>query len=1571
MTGARYVKHRYYAPRVSSLNPLRPDFNARAIAFKQINEILSKQENLNPNISANAIPSKEDTDGKKRTLTSGAKENDGSGIIWDENAKRKPGQYFKHWVTSDEAMMAQNGLSTEPNYGWVYPRGVDFRTARDKMVKKPQVVVSRHKINPKTGKIDKSRDIEVKRLPGRTIAERMPSGKIVNRAASRAGLIVDALGKLRCPPGTPAANQFTDVTGSNCFAISLEDIGKVIGDIAQAFATPRISNIDGVDINNVYEEGSGMRSRTSVVDRVRDIVRRDRQPSGVSPEVMRRAQQLANQEARMKEAIARRRQAVRVLKDSLGIEGDDETLTHFQLLQALQASGRLNPDFNLDDLLMLPSTDIARFDATPLGPEAGGIEDIIRAIIPEALSPGASLEDKLRAHEAVFLHTAMMKEKGISVDEASRLVKAYYEDGVGILTKERMDELSEKMWDQFKGYLDGFFELVKDDENDARKLILRLAFYGDDTQGDSVPTVDSNGNSARLIRMNPLEILHIDEEMVKPLAKDEVLSLSIKEGTEGTEAENAMAIAEAAARVQKLKEHRDKFGINLALEQGGYRERGSHLFYHEYSHTRQMDAIEEYLRANGIITSDMTASEVSNLIRIAMYQNSSGILDTSAYADGMTIEDLISAKLDILGGRYSYTTQEIIRDFIQRGKDINSPAGRMLRAVAFNETMSELWANRKRGIISGEDIDTALEWMDRPKPRTETVFNENVFVPSSSPVSIAPDIAEELGIETPKTPSVTPSPSGASSMSDRIKEGMEIAELEQEAAKIIKKARSQSKVHAQRKKFIEFFVKESFGKKSVSELNDKELEILARALDTRADGFIDDGDDKLSVSFKNMASDLRDLIEIRKERRRQLSPGVEPVVKPDTAIEESVVEEAATADVPTPEGMRPTTPPVVPGRERPKSPRVRRKERRSKIYEMLSRRMLTPEQIQQEIDKINARVNGGGEGRFGRAQDALKYVKSYARKNFGTTDLRELNDRQLLQLKEAMRVQAKKLLNAKLELSPGNAWEQSWSDEAAVADTSRLHSHGQTLMRFLSSIDDLRDLQAVQENGYDVIAPAPPSMPSFLPTPRPVTPPFLPGRRMGPIRGSESTPSSGLIDIAGDEEDGDLGPSGLRSLTQIDATASRTLRNSGSARARVQSVINQRRMNEEQSRALRDAFSGDAPHVQGNLGITNIADSLRESAEIRRILTDGGMIGSRPQATSSYGSLMDEQVENYIAPLLSAMDENPTTMDFDVEIDALEIGGDVSLQVGTEINHSGFISGEVTEQPGMRSISRGLGMAANRVLASRRASEVLGRIGIEEEQVANVQFAGELASAFLISGPVGVVGVIAKRGTRDAADKALEIAIERGFVTPEQASIISQRVLPKMGQGLPPDVLDAIEKAASSESAKRAAEKARGAANAAIEAARNLDIDAGMDKAREVVSSVRDRASSLDPFDDGVEAAREIVNSAKETLRRRASRMRAERNEPGTYDSSMSPGWYPDPSMPGQMRMWSGRVWTEQIMDSSGNVTEDADPRLSNQPGWAEYQSEMSRPQIDDPFAGWNPPDPFADLTPSLNDPFS
>ena len=67
---------------------------------------------------------------------------------------------------------------------------------------------------------------------GPTIKDRPDLDSVGTRAARAAGVIVDALGKLRCPPGTPNANQFTDMQMSNCLIPSAETAAKEVASLA-------------------------------------------------------------------------------------------------------------------------------------------------------------------------------------------------------------------------------------------------------------------------------------------------------------------------------------------------------------------------------------------------------------------------------------------------------------------------------------------------------------------------------------------------------------------------------------------------------------------------------------------------------------------------------------------------------------------------------------------------------------------------------------------------------------------------------------------------------------------------------------------------------------------------------------------------------------------------------------------------------------------------------------------------------------------------------------------------------------------------------------------------------------------------------------------------------------------------------------------------------------------------------------------------------------------------------------------------------------------------------------------
>ena len=85
---------------------------------------------------------------------------------------------------------------------------------------------------------------------GPTIKDKPELGSVGVRAARAAGVIVDASGKLRCPPGTPNANQFTDMQMSNCLVPSAETAargaasmaGKLIDGARVVFKSEKVKN---------------------------------------------------------------------------------------------------------------------------------------------------------------------------------------------------------------------------------------------------------------------------------------------------------------------------------------------------------------------------------------------------------------------------------------------------------------------------------------------------------------------------------------------------------------------------------------------------------------------------------------------------------------------------------------------------------------------------------------------------------------------------------------------------------------------------------------------------------------------------------------------------------------------------------------------------------------------------------------------------------------------------------------------------------------------------------------------------------------------------------------------------------------------------------------------------------------------------------------------------------------------------------------------------------------------------------------------------------------------------------
>lgn len=147
---------------------------------------------------------------------------------------------------------SQRSIHGQPNFGWL-PKDnrtdeqihEDYIQETKKRLAGPRVVQEVWEVdddgNPKKlvsstddqDDEEQNREVEGKGL-GRTLRELNPGNTLIARAAKKFGVWIDDLGKFRCPPGTPQANQFTDEFGSTCFAVSAR---QIVGSAQQGLAS--------------------------------------------------------------------------------------------------------------------------------------------------------------------------------------------------------------------------------------------------------------------------------------------------------------------------------------------------------------------------------------------------------------------------------------------------------------------------------------------------------------------------------------------------------------------------------------------------------------------------------------------------------------------------------------------------------------------------------------------------------------------------------------------------------------------------------------------------------------------------------------------------------------------------------------------------------------------------------------------------------------------------------------------------------------------------------------------------------------------------------------------------------------------------------------------------------------------------------------------------------------------------------------------------------------------------------------------------------------------------------------
>lgn len=216
-----------------------------------------------------------------------------NGKRFDPKTKYKPGMELNLFPNR----ASQSALHGQPNFGWVEapPVKTEEETigaaveSLKELLNGPKVIQEVYEVD-KNGNPTKKvsgpddvneepegddSDLKGKGL-GRTLREMNPGNTLIARAAKKFGVWVDDLGKFRCPPGTPQANQFTDDMGTTCFSVSASQIANAAQEGFASlsnwnrmrrqnrfqFTTPDTSNIDILEGRQEYQRVfTGSRAR--------------------------------------------------------------------------------------------------------------------------------------------------------------------------------------------------------------------------------------------------------------------------------------------------------------------------------------------------------------------------------------------------------------------------------------------------------------------------------------------------------------------------------------------------------------------------------------------------------------------------------------------------------------------------------------------------------------------------------------------------------------------------------------------------------------------------------------------------------------------------------------------------------------------------------------------------------------------------------------------------------------------------------------------------------------------------------------------------------------------------------------------------------------------------------------------------------------------------------------------------------------------------------------------------------------------------------------------------------------
>jgi DNA polymerase III epsilon subunit-like protein len=728
MTGRGIPQRNKLSPRLDV--PIR-NYDGKAMYFRERQKFSLTQPYLDADIAVKVL-----AEGMVATGSGGDREMTGDDdqptmaeFRFDPLARRQPGQVLKLHTTYKEATTPGDGH----NWGWVDPepelsdeeRRQFSEEAADFISKRPQVIVRQFMVDKDGNETGETNEIAVKQL-GPTINDMMPGQAIKLRKAISKGIIIDANGHMRCPPGTPNANQFTDVDMSNCFNIGVGAVQKEIRRI-RGWWKELEEDVAALSATRTAKErfGKAKLNYTSLDENA--------------------------------EWLARNEQSVQDAFSTLGI--DLSQFTPEQLKQNVHLFTALDELFKNHD-----GPEFRRF-----------LHDAIGFKWNDSKTVDENMKDYWATlNETVYKLVPEEVKKALLIDPSTK--KPVYPD--------RYDEaqkIVDMMIDRFREVQEGIIQGALVSFNDNPQMFQTLREIGFDAhkgrvslnewmsyEGITNPITDdlSPGRLGTQINFNTWALVFKPLLDMRKLDEEGRFEIDLKpvdaQGTPLGDIEKLKQIRDIIAQSNEV----DHFihGVGYANEQSSARAsavagmspakaRAMHVMFHEFGHVLQyaeaQNAIIDYVNKHGqlvvanngrlnVLTGDWRTWS-NNDWYDALNTVMRGTFEGMNYPP-VTVDWLEDSMLHLLAGQYYQDELGNWQRMHLDGGQISPMLRNAQVGLMIQEARAELYALRQMGVISGPDIDKAVGGMDevRRPPGIELASRPIYDAPTENVSNLVP-----------------------------------------------------------------------------------------------------------------------------------------------------------------------------------------------------------------------------------------------------------------------------------------------------------------------------------------------------------------------------------------------------------------------------------------------------------------------------------------------------------------------------------------------------------------------------------------------------------------------------------------------------------------------------------------------------------------------------------------------------------------------------------------------------------------------------------------------------------------